>query len=163
MTQEKAASAEEVRQQRFEYMTTTPVPRLITTLAVPTIISMLVTGLYNTADTYFVGRISTQATAAVGIVFPVMSLIQALGFFCGQGSGTFVSRKLGAGETKEANEMAATGFFLALIIGFATGILGQIFLNPLSRILGATPSVMEDTRAYMRIILCGLQRLWRRW
>ena len=148
-------AAEQARQKRYRYMTETPVPKLISTLALPTIISMLVTGLYNTADTYFVGRISTQATAAVGIVFPAMSLIQALGFFCGQGSGTYVSRKLGSGEMKEANEMAATGFFLALIIGAFVSIAGLIFLDPLARILGATPSTLADTRAYMRIILCG--------
>ena len=91
-------------------MTTTPVPRLITELAVPTIISMLVTGFYNTADTYFVGQLSTEATAAVGLVFSVMAIIQALGFFCGHGSGNYLSRMLGGGNKKEANEMASTGF-----------------------------------------------------
>ena len=70
--------------ERFRRMTETPVRPLILKLAVPSIISMLVTGIYNTADTYFVGRISTQATAAVGLVFSVMAIIQALGFFCGQ-------------------------------------------------------------------------------
>ena len=91
---------------RYEYLTQTPVPKLISRLAVPTILSMLVTGIYNTADTFFVGRISTQATAAVGLVFSVMAVIQAIGFFCGQGSGTFISRMLGAGRRKEAEEMA---------------------------------------------------------
>ena len=69
---------------RHTYLTETPIPKLIPALAVPTIISMLVTGIYNSADTYFVGRISTQATAAVGLVFSVMAVIQAIGFFCGQ-------------------------------------------------------------------------------
>ena len=95
---------------RYEYLTQTPVPQLISRLAVPTIISMLVTGIYNTADTFFVGRISTQATAAVGLVFSVMAVIQAFGFFCGQGSGSYMSRMLGAGKNQEANEAAATGF-----------------------------------------------------
>ena len=79
-------------QDKHTYLTETPIPRLIPALAVPTVISMLVTGIYNSADTYFVGRISTQATAAVGLVFSVMAVIQALGFFCGQGSGTLLSR-----------------------------------------------------------------------
>ena len=70
---------------RYDYMTLTPIPKLITQLAVPTIISMLVTHLYNMADTFFVGRISTQATAAVGIVLSLMNLIQAIGFLCGHG------------------------------------------------------------------------------
>ena len=82
-------------------MTQTPVPQLILKLAVPTIISMLVTGIYNTADTFFVGRISTQATASVGLVFSVMAIIQAFGFFCGHGSGNYLSRALGAGKEKE--------------------------------------------------------------
>lgn len=68
---------------RRAYLTRTPVPKLICALAGPTILSMLVTGIYNSADTYFAGRISTQGTAAVGLVFSVMAIIQALGFFCG--------------------------------------------------------------------------------
>ena len=79
-------------------MTQTPIPKLITTLAIPTIISMLVTAIYNAADTFFVGRISTQATAAVGLVFSVMAIIQALGFACGQGSGSYLSRMMGKGD-----------------------------------------------------------------
>lgn len=146
---------EAARQKRYVYMTQTPMKKLILQLSVPTIISMMVTGLYNTADTFFVGRISTQATAAVGIVFPIMTLIQATGFFCGQGSGTFVSRKLGAGEIKEANEMAATGFTLALLLGFCFSILGFAFMRPIARFLGATPTLIDDTIRYMRIILIG--------
>lgn len=124
-------------------------------LSVPTIISMLVTGIYNTADTYFVGRISTNATAAVGVVFSVMALIQALGFFCGHGSGNYMSRKLGAGELQEAREMAATGFVLAFIIGITFMILGFVFLTPVSYALGAMPEFIGDTQNYMRIILVG--------
>lgn len=136
-------------------MTETPIPKLIKTLAIPTIISMLVTGIYNTADTYFVGRISTQATAAVGLVFSVMSIIQALGFFCGHGSGNYLSRMLGAGNKKEANEMAATGFALALIIGILIAVIGIIYVEPLSELIGASETTLEDTQNYMRIILLG--------
>ena len=148
-------NAKDARQRRYEYMTQTPVRRLTAQLAVPTIISMLVTGLYNMADTFFVGRISTQATAAVGLVFPLMSMIQALGFFCGQGSGNFVSRKLGSGEVKQANEMASTGFALAFVLGGILLVLGLIFLTPLARLLGASDALLPDTQAYMRIILVG--------
>ena len=108
----------------YVHLTTTPVPRLITSLAVPTIISMLVTSFYNMADTYFVGKINTQSTAAVGIVFSVMSIIQAVGFFFGHGSGNYISRKLGAQETESAEKMASTGFFFALFIGAALAVLG---------------------------------------
>ena len=142
-------------QNRYEYLTQTPVPQLISRLAVPTILSMLVTGIYNTADTFFVGRISTQATAAVGLVFSVMAVIQALGFFCGQGSGTYLSRMLGAGKKQEANEVAATGFALALILGLIVAVLGNVFARPLGFALGAGESTIHDTLVYMRIILIG--------
>ena len=140
---------------RYEYLTQTPVPQLVCRLAVPTILSMLVTGLYNSADTFFVGRISTQATAAVGLVFSVMAMVQALGFFCGQGSGSFLSRLLGAGKKQEAAEAAATGFTLALIIGVIVAVLGNLLAAPLGYALGAGPSTIHDTLIYMRIILIG--------
>ena len=108
----------------YVHLTTAPVPRLITSLAVPTIISMLVTSFYNMADTYFVGKINTQSTAAVGIVFSVMSIIQAVGFFFGHGSGNYISRKLGAQETVDAEKMASTGFFFALFVGAVSGCVG---------------------------------------
>ena len=116
---------------------------------------MLVTGIYNSADTYFVGRISTQATAAVGLVFSVMAIIQALGFFCGHGSGNSLSRMLGAGRMQDANEMAATGFALALLLGAAVALVGNLFAGPIADFLGATDSACADTVAYMRIILLG--------
>ena len=136
-------------------MTQSPVPQLITKLSIPTIISMLVTAFYNSADTYFVGKISTEATAAVGLVFSVMAIIQAFGFFCGQGSGNYLSRMLGAGNKKEANDMASTGFVLALMLGITVAVLGNVFLHPLALWVGATPTTIEDTENYMRIILCG--------
>ncbi|MBR2207327.1 MAG: MATE family efflux transporter [Synergistaceae bacterium] len=140
---------------RHDYLTKTPVPRLICILSVPTIISMMVTNLYNMADTFFVGRISTQATAAVGIVLPFMNVIQAVGFFCGHGSGNYVSRKLGAGEIHEAEEMASTGFSLAFLLGLVMLILGITNLTSLATTLGATNTTIKDTCEYLRIILIG--------
>ncbi len=140
---------------RNQMMTKTPVGKLIGKLAVPTIISMLVTGIYNTADTYFVGRISTQATAAVGLVFSIMAIIQAIGFFCGHGSGNFIARRLGSGKLKEADEMASTGFVIALILGCVVAALGIVFITPLAYLIGATDTTLSDTVAYMRIILLG--------
>ena len=140
---------------RHDYLIETPIPRLIGELSVPTVISMLVTGIYNSADTYFVGRISTEATAAVGLVFTVMAIIQALGFFCGHGSGNYLSRLLGAGKNQEANEIAATGFAMALIIGVAIAGLGNLLAPQLADLIGATDASRADTVAYMRIILLG--------
>lgn len=143
------------RSQRYIYMTQTPVPKLILKLSVPTIISMLVTGIYNSADTFFVGKISTEATAAVGIVFSVMAIIQAIGFMCGQGSGNYLARMLGANDNKQANEVASTGFALSLIIGTIIAVVGIFLVEPVSHLLGATKTTLADTKNYMRIILIG--------
>lgn len=147
--------AEEQRQQKFERMTKTPIPRLIGELAVPTIISMLVTSFYNMADTFFVGKINTSATAAVGIVFPLMAMIQAFGFFCGHGSGNYISRQLGAHNFEDASRMSATGFVSAFILGLGILVVGFLFTDPLLRIMGSTETILPYARSYMRIILIG--------
>ena len=143
------------QQRKFKKMTETPVEPLICRMAVPTIISMLITSIYNMADTFFVGRIGTSATAAVGIVFSLMAIIQAIGFFFGQGSGNYISRKLGAREVEEASRMAATGFFSALLTGAAVMVLGFCFSEPFCRLLGATETIMPYAQDYMRLILIG--------
>ena len=141
--------------EKFIHMTETPVRRLIPELAVPTIISMLVTAFYNMADTFFVGRINTQATAAVGVVFSFMAILQACGFFFGHGSGNYISRQLGAENVEEASRMAANGFFFALATGVAVAAVGMCFLEPLSRVLGSTETILPYTCDYLRIILLG--------
>jgi putative MATE family efflux protein len=149
-------------QNRREYFTTTPIPKLIMTLSFPTIISMLVTGIYNTADTFFVSRVSsnpevnTAAMAAVGLAFPVMAIIQAFGFFCGHGSGNYISRMLGAEKHKEADEMASTGLALSIILGLFFAIMGNVLLNDIVGLLGAdSAQSLAFTKDYMRIILLG--------
>ena len=107
-------SAEEKQAAKFKQMTEEPVDKLILGLAIPTIASMLITSIYNMADTYFVGKIGTSATGAVGVIFPLMTIIQAVGFFFGQGSGNYISRMLGAQHRAEAERMAATGFFRSI-------------------------------------------------
>ena len=144
------------QEQKFRQMTEPPVHKLICKLAIPCIISMLVTSFYNMADTYFVGMMdSTAATGAVGVVFAMMSIIQAIGFFFGHGSGNYISRMLGKQNYQEAGNMAATGFYSALFTGLVICILGQIFLEPLSYLLGATSTMLEDTKAYLGVILLG--------
>lgn len=147
--------AQEQKQSRREMLTETPIPQLIIKLAIPTIISMLVTAFYNSADTYFVGKISTEATAAVGLVFSVMAIVQALGFLFGQGSGSYMSRMLGAEKLDEANKAAATGFVLSISLGIIIAILGNIFITPIAYAIGATETTLVDTENYMRIILIG--------
>lgn len=143
-------------QEKVAYMQSEPIPHLVCQMAVPTIISMLVSSFYNMADTFFVGKINTQATAAVGVVFSVMALIQACGFFFGHGSGNYISRRLGAGEYEEANKMAANGFFCAFIMGVVMGALGLLFLEPLALLLGSTPTILPYTKEYLGIILVGM-------
>lgn len=140
---------------KFTLMTTAPVPSLIRKLAIPTIISMLITSFYVMADTYFVGQINTQSTAAVGISFSVMAIIQALGFFCGHGSGNYISRRLGAQDYENAEKMAATGFFCAFLVGIAVTVIGLVFLAPISSMLGSTPTIQPYTETYLGIILLG--------
>ncbi len=141
------------RQAKYERMTGTPVPRLVLQLAVPTIISMSVSAMYNLADSYFVGHISTGATAAVGIAFAYQCFIQAIGFFFGSGSGNYLSRALGAKDTKGAEKMAATGFLSALMLAMLVALTGLIFLTPLCRMLGATDDVLPSACEYMRYLL----------
>ena len=121
---------------------------------------MLISSLYNMADTFFVGRIGTFATAGVGLIFPLMTVMQAFGFFFGQGSGNYVSRALGANRIEDAERMAATGFFCALGMGALIFGLGQVFSTPVLRVLGADPGrvaqeTVDHARAYYTTLLFG--------
>lgn len=140
---------------KYKQLTEAPVEPLICKMAVPTVISMLITSIYNMADTFFVGRLGTSATGAVGVVFPLMALIQAVGFFFGQGSGNYISRMLGAQHRAEAERMAATGFFSALGAGTVILALGLLFRTPLCHLLGATETIFPYALAYMCIVLIG--------
>ena len=153
---QKRENAMDAQEEKYIKMTTPPVEKLICRLAAPCIVSMLVTSFYNMADTYFVGMLkSNAATGAVGVVFSVMAVIQAIGFFFGQGSGNFISRELGKKNYDQASQMAATGFVSALATGLVICILGQIFLEPLAVFLGSTPTILPHTTAYLRVILYG--------
>ena len=146
----------QTQEEKYRQMTEPPVRKLICKLAVPCIISMLVTAFYNMADTYFVGMMnSTAATGAVGVVFSMMAIIQAVGFFFGQGSGNYISRVLGKRNYEEASNMAAVGFYSSFATGFVICILGQIFLEDLAYLLGSTPTILPYTEAYLRVILLG--------
>ena len=141
---------------KFRQMTEPPVHQLICKLAIPCIISMLVTAFYNMADTFFVGMLkSNAATGAVGVVFSMMAIIQAMGFFFGHGSGNYISRELGKKNYEEASTMAATGFYAALVSGVLICVVGQIFLEPLAYLLGSTPTILPYTKDYLRVILLG--------
>ena len=140
---------------KYTFLTQAPVHRVIGAMAIPTIISMLLTSMYNLVDTFFVGKINTQSTAAVGVVFSVMFFIQAFSFFFGNGSGNYISRQLGAQNTKDAEVMASTGLFYTLVFSLIVMLLGWIFLEPISILLGSTPTILPYTRQYLGISLLG--------
>ena len=138
---------------QYKKMTETPVTKLIITLGIPTTISMLVTNIYNMADTYFVSSISTSASGAVGIVFGFMAVIQAFGFMFGHGAGSIISRSLGKQDNEEASNIATTSFVASLVAGLIITILGLIFIEPLAVFLGSTKTILPYAKTYIFYIL----------
>ncbi|HKM22860.1 MAG TPA: MATE family efflux transporter [Lachnospiraceae bacterium] len=138
---------------QYNKMTQTPVSKLIIKLSIPTIISMLITNIYNMADTFFVSKLGTSASGAVGIVFALMAILQAFGFMFGHGSGSIISRRLGQRDTQSASRYASTGFFLALAVGCVIGILGITLLTPFMKLLGSTDTILPYAKQYALYIL----------
>lgn len=134
-------------------MTKTPVSRLIIKLSIPAIISMMVTNVYNLVDTAFVGQLGNSASGAVGIVFGFMAVLQAIGFMFGNGSGSIISRLLGAKNTEQASKIASTGFFFTLLFGAAVAIISAFVLNPLVMLLGSTETISPYAQTYISYIL----------
>ncbi len=137
---------------RQQLMLQAPLRKIIPQLAVPTVISMLVTSVYSMADTFFVSRISTEASGAVGIVFSAMSIIQALAFTIGMGSGTNLSQCLGAGKDEEAGKYVSVAFFTAFALGLVLMTVCNLNLEGLVRFLGATEGIAPDAMAYASYI-----------
>jgi len=146
---------QQANQALYQKMTETRISALVTGLAVPTIASMLISALYNTADTFFVSRLGTSASGAVGIVFSIMSIIQSVGFMLGMGAGSQISRLLGAQEKKQAGVVASTSFFSALLLGGVITLLGLLFTEPLLKLLGATPTILPYAADYAKYIFFG--------
>lgn len=142
-------------EKKYERMTTASIPPLICSLALPTIATMLITSVYNMADTYFVGKLGTSATAAVGIAFSLMCVIQAIGFTFGMGSGNYISRLLGEKEMDQAERVATTGFLTTVGIGIVLMLIGLCTVSPLVRLLGATETIAPYAESYIRFILIG--------
>ena len=155
MNLSKTSNNDNFAENQYNKMVNTPVSKLITSLAIPTVISMLVTSIYNMADTFFVSQISTQASAAVGVVFPIMSIIQAFGFTLGMGSGSLISIRLGQKRNEEANVIVSTAFFTAIGIGFLITILGIIFSTQFLSLVGASNTILPYAKAYAKYIFFG--------
>lgn len=152
--QKEKTQEEERERKQFLKMVKTPVPGLIVTLAIPTMLNMMVSSLYNLADTYFVSGLGEDATAAVNVVLSLMSIIQAIGYTFGMGSGSIISRLLGKRAQKEADEVSSSAFFSAGTAGLIILLLGFAFLTPLMWLLGSSSqAVLENAKDYSRYIL----------
>ena len=145
--------ADEVRKAQYEKMTRTSIPKLIALLSVPTILSMLVTNIYNLVDTAFVGRLGTSQSGAVGVIFGFMSIIQAVGFMFGQGAGSIMARRLGAQDEETASRTASTGVFFSFALGLAISLITLPLRDQIVRLLGSTETIAPHARAYLDWIL----------
>lgn len=144
-------------EKQYKKMTEGSTSKLVFTLGLPAMISMLVTAIYNIADTLFVSKIDADglASAAVTIVFPLMAIIQAIGFTFGMGSGSLISSKLGERKEEDAQRIGSSAFYIAIILGLVITILSLIFLNPLLRLLGASSNVLPYAKDYAIYVIIG--------
>ncbi len=142
-------------EEQHRRMLHTPIPKLVASLAAPTVATQLVSIAYNTADTYFVSQLSTSASAAVGVVFSLMSIIHALGFGIGMGCNSIISRSLGSRDQGRADTIASSGFLLAFFVGLLITAVGLSVTAPLMRLLGSTDTILPYALDYARIILAA--------
>lgn len=140
-------------EEQYQRMLNTPIPKLVMSLALPTILSTMITVIYNTADTYFVSQLNKSASAAVGAVFSIMSVIQAVGFGFAMGASSLISLKLGEKDNRAAHIYSATGFYAAMVLGGVIGALGLCFLDPILDLLGCSDTMMPHARPYAAYIL----------
>jgi len=138
---------------QFIRMTTEPVDKLLVSLSIPTIISMLVTTIYNIVDAAFVGLLGTSQSGATGVVNGYMAILQAIAFMCGQGAGSIMSRMLGKKDKTDADRYASTGFAMSFSLGLLVAVMSFIFMNPLLRSLGSTDTILPHARIYISYIL----------
>lgn len=143
---------QEKKQDQYYEMANAPISKIIPKLAVPTIISMLVTSIYNMADTFFVSQLGTSASGAVGIIFSAMAIIQALAFMIGMGTGNFIARMIGAGNRKLAEELASIAFFTGFGVGLVIAVIGNANIGQLVRMLGSTETIAPYAEAYASYI-----------
>lgn len=143
----------DVSAQRYKKMMETPIPKLVASMALPTTVSTMISVIYNTADTYFVSKINPSASAAVGVVYSIMAILQAVGFGMGMGCGSLISRHLGKKMDKEASVFASSGLAVAMLAGLLVGVAGLSVLRPLLRLIGASETMMPYAEPYARVIL----------
>lgn len=138
---------------QYRQMVLTPVDKLITRLAVPTVVSMMISMIYNLADAYFVGKLGTSASASIGVVMSLHTLFQAIGFMHGHGSGSLISRKLGSFDREAAVKYASIGFYGSLLMSLCLALPGLLFLDSLVRVMGSTETMAPYAKEYAFYIL----------
>lgn len=131
----------------------TPVPKALLALGLPTMIGMLINALYNLVDAYFVGGLGTEAMGAITVAYPLGQVIVGLGLLFGNGAAAYLPRLLGKGDTKTANEVASTALYSSILMGGLLITVSVIFLNPILRYLGALDSVMPYAVSYTSIYI----------
>ncbi len=132
----------------YKKMTETPVSRLIISMGIPTTVSLLITSIYNMADTYFVGMIGESAQAATGVMFTLQTIIQGIGYLMGHGSGSYVSKHLADKNLREASSYISSSFFVSAGIGIVMGLFGLLFLEPLVMLMGSTKTIAPHAMDY---------------
>lgn len=138
---------------RKEAMLTAPLPKIITRMAFPTIVSFLITSIYSLADTYFVSSLGTNATAAVTVNGTLDQIIMMAGSMLAVGAASYISRLLGAKNEERANRVLSTAFFLALFFGLVVMVLGLLFMHPMVRLFGATDTCEQYSIEYATYVL----------
>lgn len=144
---------EKANASQYDKMTRTPIPRLVIAMSVPSVISVLITNIYNLVDTAFVGQLGTSASGAVGIVFGFMAILQAFGYMFGQGAGSILSRALGERDKESAAIHASVGFFSSFALGILITVFGFLFLDDTVMLLGSTQTIAPFAKTYITYIL----------
>lgn len=140
--------SENSKDKQYHLMRDTNIKKLVVKLAIPTTITMLVTSLYSIVDTYFVSQLGTSQSAAVGLVYPILAIMQAIGFTIGMGSGNKISRAMGLKDDAKADVIGSTAYFSALIFGFVLMVVGLLFQDVGLNLLGCTATAYEYTKTY---------------
>jgi len=141
------------QEQRRNMMLNDPISRIIPKMAIPTIVAFLINSIYSLADTYFVSSLGTNATAAVSVNASLDQLIMMCGSMLAVGANSYIARLLGQNEDKKASQVLSTAFFTAMGIGALLMVFGTIFMTPMVRLLGATPTCEQYSIDYATYVL----------
>ena len=124
---------------------------------IPTIIMMIFTSIYGVVDGIFVSNcVGSEAFAAVNLIMPALMILGSIGFMIGTGGSALVSKTIGEGDTKKANEYFSMLIYLIIIIGIILTMVGIFFIRPISILLGAKENILEYCITYGRVLLIAL-------